>query len=51
MKKILPPTYFLSAIVLPALFDIAFIKQEEAMLEQRFGDQFKQYRDRVRKWI
>ena len=38
-------------IVLAVLFDRAFIAPEEKILEQTFGDQFREYRERVRKWI
>jgi len=29
----------------------AFIEAEEKMLEEAFGDQFRQYRERVRTWL
>jgi len=29
----------------------AFIEPEEKMLEEAFGDQFRQYRERVRTWL
>jgi protein-S-isoprenylcysteine O-methyltransferase Ste14 len=38
-------------IVLPILFDRVFIMPEEKMLEETFGDEFRQYRNRVRRWI
>ena len=31
--------------------DRVFIVPEERMLEQAFGDEFRQYRNRVRRWI
>lgn len=33
------------------LFDRLFISPEERMLERTFGDQFREYRKRVRRWI
>jgi len=44
-------TPFAVVIVLPVLFGLAFVGPEEAMLEERFGDRFREYRARVRKWI
>ena len=44
-------TPFAVVIVLPILFDRAFISPEEEMLEDTFGDQFREYRERVRRWI
>ncbi|MBN2438533.1 MAG: isoprenylcysteine carboxylmethyltransferase family protein [Deltaproteobacteria bacterium] len=38
-------------ILVPILFDRVFISPEEKMLEQTFGDPFREYRKRVRKWI
>jgi len=42
---------FVFAIVLPILFDRVFIRREEQMLAETFGDHFEEYRGRVRKWI
>ena len=33
------------------LLDRVFIVQEERMLADTFGDQFRQYRNQVRRWI
>ena len=44
-------TPFGVVIILAVLFDHVFIVPEERMLEETFGDQFRQYRNRVRKWI
>lgn len=38
-------------IALPILLDRVFITPEERMLEDAFGDQFREYRERVRRWI
>jgi len=38
-------------VLLPFLFDRVFIAPEEKMLEETFGDEFRAYRKRVRKWI
>ena len=48
MKRPLPPTYFFGSII--AMTE-AFIKPEERMLEKAFGDRFRQYRARVRRWL
>jgi len=34
-----------------AVMDFVFIRPEEKMLEQTFGDAFNKYRKRVRRWI
>lgn len=44
-------TPFLVVIALPVIFDRVFISPEERMLEETFGDQFREYRKRVRRWI
>ena len=33
------------------LLDVVFIRAEEAMMEQTFGDRYRDYRKRVRRWI
>ncbi|MDF7824413.1 isoprenylcysteine carboxylmethyltransferase family protein [Pontiellaceae bacterium B12227] len=38
-------------ILLAVVFDRHFIKTEEQMLEETFGDLFREYRKHVRKWI
>ncbi len=38
-------------ILLALLLDRAFISPEERMLADTFGDQFQEYRGRVRRWI
>lgn len=42
---------FVLVLVLPILFDRVFILPEEKMLEDTFGDNFREYRERVRRWI
>lgn len=42
---------FAAVIALPIAFDRAFITPEENMLEDAFGDDFRDYRRRVRRWI
>jgi len=42
---------FAVVIVFPILLDRVFISPEERMLEDTFGDQFREYRKRVRRWI
>jgi len=44
-------TPFAIVIVLPILLNHVFILPEETMLEDAFGDQFREYCERVRKWI
>jgi len=44
-------TPLVTVVVLPVLFDRVFITPEERMLEDTFGDEFRQYRKRVRRWI
>ncbi len=44
-------TPFAMVIILPILLDRVFISPEEKMLEDTFGGQFREYRERVRRWI
>ena len=44
-------TPFVVVLLFPVLLDRIFIVTEERMLEDTFGDQFRQYRNRVRRWI
>jgi len=44
-------TPFIVALVLPVLFDCIFITPEERALATSFGDKFREYRKRVRRWI
>lgn len=42
---------FVVIFLLAALLDRVFIAPEEQMLNDTFGEQFREYRRRVRKWI
>ena len=42
---------FVVILVLAALLDLVFIAPEEQNLDVTFGDRFREYRRRVRKWI
>ena len=42
---------YLAVVVFVVLIDLMFIRVEEQMLEEQFGDEWKRYRSRVRKWI
>lgn len=44
-------TPFAIVPVFTVLLDRVFIVQEEKMLVDTFGDQFRQYRNQVRRWI
>ena len=44
-------TPWLVVILLAILFDRFFIKTEEQILEETFGDLFREYRKHVRRWI
>ena len=44
-------TPFVVVLLFPVLLDRIFIVPEERMLENTFGDQFRLYRNRVRRWI
>jgi protein-S-isoprenylcysteine O-methyltransferase Ste14 len=43
------PLWFLPAIFLTMHFGV--VRREEAYLERRFGDDYRAYRDRVRRWL
>jgi protein-S-isoprenylcysteine O-methyltransferase Ste14 len=67
MRHTLPPTFFviaigiaiilgtlspfLAVIAFAVLLDRRFISAEERMLEETFGERFRAYRQRVRRWI
>jgi protein-S-isoprenylcysteine O-methyltransferase Ste14 len=42
---------FMVILVFPVLLDRRFIAPEQRMLETTFGDQYRQYRQHVRKWF
>ena len=42
---------YVVVIVFTLLMELIFIRIEERMLAEKFGDQWSQYRSRVRKWI
>jgi protein-S-isoprenylcysteine O-methyltransferase Ste14 len=44
-------TAFLVVLLLAALLHRVFIIPEEEMLDETFGEQFRQYRGRVRRWL
>ena len=44
-------TPFAVVVALLILFDRVFIRREECILEDTFGDVFKEYRNRVRRWV
>jgi len=44
-------TPWITVIGLVLFFDWVFIKPEEEMLEETFGDEFRKYRAHVRRWI
>jgi len=41
----------IAVVVFVVLIDLMFIRVEEQMLEEKFGDVWKRYRSRVRKWM
>ncbi len=44
-------TPFIVALALAVLLKYKFIRPEERMLEATFGEQFREYRKKVRRWI
>jgi len=44
-------TPFVVALVLGVVMEIVFIRTEEKMLEETFGDEWRLYKARVRKWV
>ena len=42
---------YLVIVIFVVLIDMVFIKVEERMLEMEFGDEWREYCSRVRKWI
>lgn len=37
--------------LLGVVFDVSFVRQEEKKLEAKFGDDFRRYKAKVRRWI
>lgn len=44
-------TPMIVAVAVPVILDRVFIAPEERMLEETFGEEFRAYRRRVRRWI
>ena len=42
---------YFAVVVFVVLIDLMFIRVEEQMLEEKFGDGWKRYRSGVRKWM
>jgi protein-S-isoprenylcysteine O-methyltransferase Ste14 len=42
---------YVVVVVFVVLIDLVFIRVEEQMLEEKFGNEWKRYRSRVRRWI
>jgi protein-S-isoprenylcysteine O-methyltransferase Ste14 len=42
---------FIIVAAFPLVIDRAFIRMEEAMLESRFGEEWRDYRSKVGKWM
>ena len=42
---------YIVVVLFVLLIDRMYIRHEEQMLETKFGDEWKVYRSRVRKWI
>ncbi len=44
-------TPFIVAVIFFVLMDILFIRREEEMLSEKFGETFKSYKRKVRRWV
>lgn len=42
---------YIVVILFAVLMELLFIRTEEMMLEEQFGQEWIQYRSRVRKWV
>lgn len=42
---------FLAVVMFAALMEFIFVRAEERMLEQEFGERWRAYKQRVRRWI
>ena len=42
---------YIVVMVFAILMDVVFIRVEERMLEAKFGDAWKAYKSKVRRWI
>jgi protein-S-isoprenylcysteine O-methyltransferase Ste14 len=51
-NKILPPVYASTAVVLfTAAMERRFIRFEEESMEESFGEEYRLYKSKVRRWI
>jgi protein-S-isoprenylcysteine O-methyltransferase Ste14 len=42
---------WMAVVALALILDRAFIRHEESMLEETFGTEFREYRERTRRWL
>jgi protein-S-isoprenylcysteine O-methyltransferase Ste14 len=42
---------FVAPLLLAIVLQFRFVRHEEAALESRFGDEYRSYKARVRRWI
>jgi protein-S-isoprenylcysteine O-methyltransferase Ste14 len=51
-RRIVPPVYFLGALILMAALHYRLpIRGEERFLEEIFGAAYRDYKQRVRRWL
>lgn len=44
-------TSFMGAVLFLLIMEVRFIRQEEKILSEKFGDEFKAYKKKVARWI
>lgn len=44
-------TSFVGAVLFPLTMELKFIRQEEKMMAEKFGDKFEAYKKKVARWI
>jgi len=44
-------TPFAVVVLFPLVMELAFVRTEERMLKEKFGDEWRRYRVRVRRWL
>ena len=44
-------TSFVGAVLFPLTMELKFIRQEEKIMEEKFGDKFETYKKKVARWI
>ena len=51
MSSVMPPRIALVAMIAMVILQEGFVRHEERILEQRFGEEYRHYRRSARRWL